>query len=1022
MPKQGSINRGVVRIAVLLACLGVALVVAAAAGASRVKAAASTPVNASARVTAVPGTAAQPTSTTTHDLGLAPATATMTTDVFLSGQSAALAAFATSVSTPGSDDYQHFLTPAQAQARFGATPAQAAAVEQWLSSNGLSVTRISPQEISATGTVGQTDATFGTTLARYSSATGDFTAPSRPASLPAGVAGSVLSVVGLSTRQAMMRPSALAAAQSPAAGQGADASVPMSTEPNATPYLDPMTCSSYYGQLIDTTDPLFKNAHQPYVTCGYVPSQMRSAYGVTGGNGGQGVTVAILDAYESPTLKADANAYATNRGDSPFASGQFTQTVTPASWTDTGPCDQSGWNSEQSLDVEAVHAMAPNAKVAYFGANSCTDSDFLAAFANIINNHLADVISDSWGQPIYWSSGGSLSSATMDAYTNLFETAATEGIEITFSTGDCGAEDPGTSCGSADGSSKPQPDFPDSDAWVTAVGGTSVEIGQAGTVEQAVPWGNDYSILSGSTWVDQGYRSGGGGGTSYTIGQPFYQTGVVPPSLAKAELDGSTATSPMRVVPDLSLDANPDTGFLIGLTQILPDGTSAYAEQYIGGTSLASPLFAGLVADGISDAALARGFLNPTLYSVYSKDGSRLFDDVVDPAAGANPAEMLAPYNGRPVEAVTLGSDLPLTATTGYDNATGLGMPTPNFLSLGATTTALTSSQNPAVAGTPVTFTATVAATSATGTPVGSVQFYADGSPLGAAVPLSSGAATSAPVSTLAAGNHAITAAYTGDSAVGFLPSTSSALQEVVNVPVTSTTAMTTTTSTPSSTSVTPAGSGTPADGAAALPLSTTLGSANHTASVTLRCVATTVCHATATLYARSGKPLGSSDFELAAGKAHTAEIRLNRTGQKLTAGRKPIGGRLAVTSTSSTTASQTHSYAVTIKPLKQSLLAAVPHAGSAHAAGALTTRKYRLKFDALFAGRLKITWYVPGSGKQLKKVATGTAAFATAGSQPLTIKLGSAALLKHASHLIAKVTFTPQGEHAVSTSKRFRF
>jgi subtilase family serine protease len=1011
MSKSSWISRGVVRAGVLLACLGAALAVASAAGASGFKTAAKAPVSASARVTSVPGTAAQSTSAATHDLGLAPAAAPTTTDVFLSGQSAALAAFAKSVSTPGSDDYQHFLSPAQVQARFGATPAQVAAVEQWLASDGLSVTRITPQEISATGTVAQTNATFDTTLARYTSSTGDFTAPSTPASLPAGVAGSVLSVLGLSTRSGMVRPTALAAAQSPAADHGAGPNVPMSTERNGTTYLGSTSCSSYYGQLTDTTDPLFNGAHQPYVLCGYVPSQMRSAYGVTGGNGGQGVTVAILDAYGSPTLEADANTYATNRGDSAFASGQFTETVTPASWTDTGPCDAGGWTSEQSLDVEAVHAMAPNAKVAYFGANSCNDSDFLAAFANIIDNHLADVISDSWGETIFWSSGGSLDSGTMADYTNLFETAAAEGIEITFSTGDCGAEDPATNCGSADGSSKLQPDFPDSDAWVTAVGGTSIEIGQAGTVEQTVPWGTDYSVLGGGTWLAQGYRFGGGGGTSYTVAQPFYQTGVVPNSLAKAELDGTTATSPMRVVPDLSLDANPDTGFLVGFTQTLPDGTTGYAEVEYGGTSLASPLFAALVADGISDGALARGFINPTLYSVYSRGGSRLFDDVVDPASGANPAEILAPYNGRPAEAVTLGSDLPLTATTGYDNATGLGMPTPDFLSLGATTTALTSSHNPTVAGTPVTFTATVTASSATGIPTGAVQFYVDGTPTGAAVPLSSGSATSAPLSTLAVGNHAVTAAYAGNSTVGFLPSTSSALSETIDAPATTVT-------TPS---VTPATSSVPIVGAAALPVSTTLGSANHTASVTLRCAATTVCHGTATLYPHSGKALGSSTFELAAGKAHTAEIRLNRAGQKLTAGRKPIGGRLVVTSLSSTTASQTQSYTVTVKPLKQSLLAAVPRPGSAHAAGALTAGKYSFAFNALFAGRLKVVWYQPKSGAQLKKVGAGSTTFATAGSQPLTVKLSRAAL-KHGRHLIAKVVFTPQGEHAVSNTKSFRF
>ena len=237
----------------------------------------------------------------------------------------------------------------------------------------------------------------------------------------------------------------------------------------------------------------------------------------------------------------------------------------------------------------------------------------------------------------------------------------------------------------------------------------------------------------------------------------------------------------MRVVPDLSLDADPWTGFLIGETQSLPGGGTGYAEVDYGGTSLASPLFAGLVADGISEGALARGFLNPTLYDVYSHDGSEFFDDVQATPAGYPMTQVLPAYNGNSTLADTPGSDELLTATAGYDDATGLGMPTTNFLSLGDTGTTLSASQNPVLPSAAPSFTATVAPTAQPSTAAGEVQFYIDGAPAGAPVALSGGSATSAPISGLAVGHHNVTAAYAGDATQGFLPSTSAALSEAVS-------------------------------------------------------------------------------------------------------------------------------------------------------------------------------------------------------------------------------------------------
>jgi Pro-kumamolisin, activation domain/Bacterial Ig-like domain (group 3) len=1121
MPRSGSNYRAVARLAVLLICFGTALGVASAAAASGTVAATATatvsPANASGRVTGVPGTAVMPAAASgLRALGAAAPTATVTTDVFLADNSFALAAFATSVSKPGSDDYQHFLTPAQVQARFGPTPAQVDAVKQWLRNAGLGVTRTNAQQLTATGTTTQIDAAYDTTLERYSDAKGSFTAPSSAASVPAAVSGSVLSVLGLSSRQPLERPAGLVSDESAAstvhptplaatplaatplastaAGHPGTASAPT---PTGTPtYLGPTLCSSYYGQLTDTTDPAFEGTQDPYAVCGYTPSQMRSAYGVAGAsNDGEGVTVAIVDAYSNPTLEADANTYSTNRGEPLFTTDQFSDTTTPTDWTNEVGCGgPAGWAGEQALDIEAVHGIAPAATVAYYGANSCSDSDFLATIGDIVTSHSADVITDSWGETIFESSGN-IAQAVLDDYTQLFESAAAEGIEISFSTGDCGDEDPSTNCGGNDASTRLQPDLPDSDPWVTAVGGVSVEIGQSGTVDQVLPWGTDAWALSGSSWDSQPWVYGGGGGTSYSFAQPSYQSGVVPTSLSETELNGSTSATPMRVVPDLALDADPGTGLLIGFTQNV-SGTTEYAEVDYGGTSLASPLFAGLVADGISQGELARGFLNPTLYSVYGKGGSRFYDDVVNPAAGDAPAEILAAYNGRSVLALGLGDDKLLAATSGYDDATGLGMPTPSFLSLGDTATTLTSAHNPASLSAAVRFTATVAPTAETGTPAGDVQFYIDGAPAGAPVALSGGSATSAPVSDLHAGTHAITAAYTGNTTQGFLPSTSTALSQAIDTQATELSApliaiqphsseaeisaaltrtdsgapvpgqtvsfsaggtllcsattdangrascafqLTTANSALISSGMSASFAGVtdyltstasttvPAGDAVAIPATTTLGSANATASLTLTCISNASgCSVTAALYARSGKLLGNGSLKLGAGRTQTVRLLLNRIGKSLTAGAKPLAGRLTLKSSDS---SQANSYAVTVKSLKSSLLGAVPRGGTARAASVLASSEYQASFTALFAGRLSVTWYASVTGKgqknpKLEEVAAGTAGFAIAGPQTLTIRLTGtgARLLRKAGRrrLIARMTFVPRGERAVSATASF--
>ena len=623
-----------------------------------------------------------------HYVRPAPAGEPVTTQVYLA-DSAGLAAYAQKVSTPGSSLYGHFLTPAQVEAKFGPSASATAAVESWLRGSGLHVSQVSPGEIQATGTVSDAEHAYGTSLNEYKTSGGTYRAPAGHVQVPAGLAGDLVSVDGLSAKPAVMQPAGLDNAVGPVRPGYKSTPMPESTGADGSPFLGPTPCSQYWGQLTDTTDPKINGAHQPYDICGYVPSQLRDAYGLTSSETGAGVTVAITDAYASPTIVSDADTYATNHGDQPFARGQFTQTVEPPVVADESECGgEAGWQPEETLDVEAVHALAPSADIHYYGAASCTDQGFMAVLADIIDGHTADIITNSWGEVIS-STTGNEPAANIGEFTQLFEQAVAEGIEVSFSAGDCGPENPVTVCGTDDTSSQPQADFPDSDPYVTSVGGTAVEIGKSGNVERTVPWGDDAWLLESRSWVSlstdgyepHGWIYGGGGGTSGPatgdtfpgFTQPWYQRGYVPQSLATTLPTGQTSAVPMRTTPDVSMDADPYTGFLIGMTQTLPNGSTGYAESDIGGTSLASPSFAAVLADSIQSQTIGRGFVNPSLYEDLGNGG--VFSSVVTPSAASAPYTILPTYEGQPPLAVQLGDDLDLIGTPGYSEAGGVGMP-----------------------------------------------------------------------------------------------------------------------------------------------------------------------------------------------------------------------------------------------------------------------------------------------------------------------------------------------------------
>jgi subtilase family serine protease len=608
---------------------------------------------------------------------------TVSARVYLAGQDpTGLAAFAMAVSTPGHAQYGRYLTPAQVMARFGPTHAQVSAVRSWLSGAGLTVTKVTDEVggyVAVQGSVQAAARAFGVTFGTFRGPDRRADrAPEQTATAPASLASAVLTVTGLDTATHDMAP----ALSTPGPTPG---STPGTLPPPGPNYWIAPACSKYYGQKIATGDPSAYGAKQSYTNCGYTPRQIRNAYHVSqSGMTGKGVTVAIVDAYASPTMASDADQYAKVTGDQPFAPGQYTQDLA-SDFTDTAAneCDAASWYGEQTLDVEAVHGMAPNANVVYVGAASCTDQDFGDALALIVDNHLASIVSGSWGEPAD-------ESAEIPVYNEIFQAGAAEGIGFLFSSGDNGYENPAEN----PGSDMQQVDFPTSSPYVTSVGGTSLAIGRSGNYEFETSWGTMLDPLAAShrSWKSTppgrwptGYDGSSGGGVSYEFTQPSYQAGVVPKSLATTLPNGSVSATPMRVVPDVSVLADPSTGILVGETVLQPDGTTdAFSLSRTGGTSASVQVFAGIEADAQQKAGHPLGFANPAIYQRY---GTAAFHDVTDhPFGNRHLAEVRVNYTNPATKTGplvtylrTLGIDgegsAALPAVKGYDDATGVGSP-----------------------------------------------------------------------------------------------------------------------------------------------------------------------------------------------------------------------------------------------------------------------------------------------------------------------------------------------------------
>jgi kumamolisin len=577
---------------------------------------------------------------------------------------AGAAALLESTYTPGSAQYRHFLSSQEFNTQFGPTDATVAQVTQRLQSAGLQVTRASTTLLKVTGSTSAIEAAFSVSLHAYEvpSAGGvpgyRYRAPASAPQVPAEISSSVQAVIGLDTRP-RFRPH-LRHGNGGTGATKVNSTTPAASAPN-TPDAPGLWTVTDFADYYDI-NPLYKE-------------------GIEGKH--QTIGIVTLAAF----TPSDAFAYWNSLGLSVSTKRIKIVAIDGGSGP---PSDVSG-SEETTLDVEQSGGVAPAANIIVYEAPNTTQG-FIDAFAAAFDSNTADTVSTSWGQWEYLDdTSEGVDPVThrnvnvLKAYNDLFTQAALQGQSMYASAGDAGAYDANDS-----ESIYPLPQFnktlsvdsPASQPFITAAGGTTLPgvqsfllpNGQTFSVTVATEraWGWDYlqplcNALGIPDPVACGiFPAGGGGGVSVFESRPFYQflvPGIINSPSGQALFDESQTPPQLifklpanfagRNVPDISLNADPDTGYVIWYTS---DQTGFGIDQFFGGTSFVAPQLNGITALYDQGLGYRLGLLNNDLYNL---------------------VRLGVAYGGRnaPLRDITTGGNEFFQAVRGYDQATGVGVP-----------------------------------------------------------------------------------------------------------------------------------------------------------------------------------------------------------------------------------------------------------------------------------------------------------------------------------------------------------
>jgi len=602
----------------------------------------------------------------------------MTVDVVLApNNEAELSDLLADVYNPKSANYQHWLGQGEFYARFAPSKAQTAAVTDYLRESGLDVEEsLSPFLVRVSGPSNMVETAFKTTLHTYRNPRGvEYFSNDSEVQMPAALASGVRGVVGLSNtvrfRSQVVRPAKQTAPAVPSC---------------ETPYV---TTAQLFNLVNNGVGFPYGNGGGPGCS-GLTPSQDNAIYGApnVGPYGkGAGVDLAVfeLSAYQHSDIDTWAQYFYGAHYTPPLVDinvdGGPLDPVCPAG--DECPPSFNGYSGdiEVDADIEMQLAISPNARhiLVYNAPNDFTGQTELDEYTRIAKDNIAAVVSSSWSVCENDDSAG-----YVEAENLIFEQMALQGQSMFGASGDTGA----FSCIRSDGTTIVNVLDPPSQPWVTSVGGTSLEsFNPDANPDPSYPkgvetvWNVDDLCNSGAPSTANDDLGGffwcantgaGGGGNSQYWGRPAYQVGPGVTNPYTAYGNGTTQCAlaavgkPCREVPDISVNADPYTGYAEYCTGntgtpfstcgTFSGGQTPPGWFGIGGTSLSSPFMSAIIADHDSAFGGRIGNANPLLYLLYNVDAEGYFHDITGIGQTTN-------NNGL------------FPSTPGYDLATGIGTP-----------------------------------------------------------------------------------------------------------------------------------------------------------------------------------------------------------------------------------------------------------------------------------------------------------------------------------------------------------
>src|SRR5579871_2931552 len=505
---------------------------------------------------------------------------------------------------PESPEYHRWLTPEEFGRAYGISENDLRQVIDWLQQKGFAVEPVdeSRRSLVFSGTVAQVQSAFHTEIHNYNVRGGMHRANVTEPEIPKALAPVVSGLVSLHdfTTKPLYQQKLFAAGWFPEFSS------------NVSHYLSPADFATIYNLA-----PLYSNATD-----------------------GTGQSIAIVG--RSNLALSDVQTFRS----------KFGLPANPPQVILNGPDPgilSLGEETEAELDVEWAGAVARNAAVQFVVSASTQTTDGVILSAQyIVNHNLAPVVSMSFG-----ACEADLGAAGNQFFNSLWQQAAAQGMSVFVASGDSGAA--GCDSPSANAGSGGQAvSGICASSFVTCVGGTQFS-DLANPSQYWAATNNPNTLASAlsyipeAVWNTSGVVAGGsglwsgGGGASSIYAKPAWQTGPGVPA------DGH------RDVPDVALNSSTHDGYLTTI-----NGQFAI----VGGTSAATPTFAGLMALNVQRQGTRQGNINPVLYALAAKQaasGAQVFHDIV---SGNNSVPNVTGYS----------------AVAGYDLASGLGSVDANAL------------------------------------------------------------------------------------------------------------------------------------------------------------------------------------------------------------------------------------------------------------------------------------------------------------------------------------------------------